>query len=168
MNKVKFDYQISKLRPSLFQFALKFTKDCNDADDLVQDTFVRAISYANLFQEGSNLKGWLYTIMRNTFINRYRKTARERDLIDIKEDLNSEQLISSATGNTCNNKFLKDDIEKALNILPKENFTAFTRYFMGFKYHEIANELKIPIGTVKTRIHQARKQLKDHLTIYKC
>lgn len=126
MDKVKFDTQISALRPSLFEFALRFTKDCNDADDLVQDTLLKAILYSNIFIEGSNIKGWLYTIMRNTFINSYRKNTREKSIIETTEELSSNQLLPTASKNTSSNKFLKEDIDKALHILPKDNFIAFT------------------------------------------
>lgn len=104
--------------------------------------------------------------MRNTFINDYRKAARRNALIDTSEDLSSYQLTKSAAQNQGENKFIMEDITKALRKLQPEYSSPFLRYFEGYKYQEIAEELGIPIGTVKTRIHMARQVLKGQLKVY--
>jgi RNA polymerase sigma factor (sigma-70 family) len=160
------NYQINDHKSALKNFAMNFTQNIDDADDLVQETMLKAIRYSKLYQEGTNLKGWLYTIMRNTFINDYRRMVKQRSIIDTTEEVNSAQLMKSATDNQANNKFISDDVNKALALLSYEYYTPFIKYFEGYKYHEIADMLNIPIGTVKTRIHVARQSLKSNLKMY--
>lgn len=166
MENMTLNHQICNQRSCLESFAMKFTNDIEDANDLVQDTIIKAIRYHHMYQQGSNLKAWLYTIMRNTFINDYRKAARRNALIDTSEDLSSYQLTKSAAQNQGENKFIMEDITKALRKLQPEYSSPFLRYFEGYKYQEIAEELGIPIGTVKTRIHMARQVLKGQLKVY--
>src|SRR5215217_1665703 len=161
MENITLNTQICDHRSCLEAFAMKFT------NDLVQDTLIKAIRYHAMYKEGTNLRGWLYTIMRNTFINNYRRDTRQRSVIDTSEDLNSAQLIKSASGNQGENKFVMEDINKAMKKLQPEYSVPFLRYFEGYKYHEIAEELQIPIGTVKTRIHVARQLLKGQLKMYR-
>lgn len=167
MNNLAFNHELYNHKSSLQAYAMNFTQDLEDANDLVQDTLLKAIRYSKLFQEGSNLKGWLYTIMKNTFINSYRKNLKHISLIDTSEDLQSHQLLKSASNNQAEGRFISDDIHKALSKLDVQYYIPFMKYFEGFKYHEIAEELAIPIGTVKTRIHVARQMLKQNLTMYK-
>jgi RNA polymerase sigma-70 factor (ECF subfamily) len=145
---------------------MRFTHDNEDANDLVQDTILKAITYYNNFKEGTNIKGWLYTIMKNTFINNYRRFIKTTSFITKTDEITSNQLSYSATNNKGENKFVMDDIKAALKSLSEEYYIPFTMYFEGFKYHEIADYLDIPIGTVKTRIHVARKLLKKKLGAY--
>ncbi len=166
MNNTDFNYQLSNHQGTLKSFAYNFTKDHEDANDLVQDTLLKAINYAAQFKEGTNFKGWLYTIMRNTFINNYRRTARTHSIISVNEEIPSSQLQYSATNNASDGKFVMQDINKALDKLQPEYATPFIKYFEGYKYHEIADMLNIPIGTVKTRIHIARQILKNNLKMY--
>lgn len=166
MNNISFNSQICGLRPQLNQFAYKFTQNADDADDLVQETLIKALRYVQLYKEGTNLKGWMFTIMKNTFINDYRSMVRKRLVVTTAEDLTSVQLSCSASSNQGEGKFVRKDIENAMGTLTAEYYIPFTKYFEGFKYHEIADELQIPIGTVKTRIHVARKILKAKLKMY--
>lgn len=166
MNSLSFDYQINNHKTSLQHFAMNFTKNSEDANDLVQDTMLKALRYSDLYREGTNLRGWLFTIMRNTFINNYRRLAKRQDIMDTTEDLSSYQLKNSASGNQGENKLMMEDIQKALGKLQPEYYVPFIKYFEGYKYHEIADELGIPIGTVKTRIHLARQVLKNNLKVY--
>ena len=166
MNNLSLDTQICAHKSSLDLFAKKFTNDLEDANDLVQDTMIKAIRYANMYKEGTNLRGWLYTIMRNTFINSYKKTSRKNSIMDTSEELSSAQLKKSASNNLGENKFMMEDINKAMKALQPEYAVPFLRYFEGYKYHEIADELRIPIGTVKTRIFMARQALKGNLKMY--
>lgn len=160
------NHQICNHRPCLESFAMKFTKNVEDANDLVQDTVIKAIRYHNLYKKGTNLRAWLYTIMRNTFINDYKRLNRKTALIVTTDDFSSYQLKTSSSTNQGVNKFIMQDINKAMEHLQPEYSLPFLRYFEGYKYHEIADELGIPVGTVKTRIHVARRVLKAKLKMY--
>jgi len=166
MKKPEFDTMVTKQADALKMYALHFTHDDEDANDLVQDTLLKAITYYNKFKEGTNLKGWLYTIMKNTFINNYRRFVKVNTLVTKSEEISSAHLALSATGNKGEGKFIMDDIRDALAELSDDYYVPFTMYFEGYKYHEIAVHLGIPIGTVKTRIHVARKLLKKSLRSY--
>ena len=165
MTALEFGYQIEGLTSTLKPYALKLTKDGTSADDLLQETVFKAYSNRDKFQDGTNLKAWMYTIMRNTFITNYQRMVRRNTFIDTTENnhfINSSgSLENNATGN-----FIRRDINSAIDNLKDMYKIPFTMYFRGFKYHEIANKLDIPIGTVKNRIHIARKELKEVLKVY--
>lgn len=165
MSSLTFNHQISDFRPALFQSALKYTNNHDDANDLVQDTFIKAIKYESKYKEGTNLYGWLFTIMKNTFINNYWSVTRRTSIIQKNVDP-SFYPVGSTSKNNCEGKFVMDDVNKALNSLDAIYKDPFLRYFEGYKYAEIAVELDIPIGTVKTRIHIARKILKGYLKMH--
>jgi len=158
--------ELGKLRNGLKFFAMSFTKNKEDADDLVQDTLLKAVRYADKFKEGTNLQGWLYMILKNTFINDYRRKFRHTNYLEESTALAADYQSNSSV-NLGYNKCISEDINKALKMLPYECSYPFIRYFEGYKYHEIAKELNIPIGTVKTRIHTARMVLKKNLKMYK-
>jgi len=166
MTKLEFNSEVIEHTQSLRVYALHFTRDHEDADDLVQDTVLKAVTYYAKFREGTNLKGWLYTIMKNTFINKYRKFVKTNHFVTKSEVISSHQLAYSATRNGGEDKFIMTDIKRALSRLSEDYYVPFSMYFEGFKYHEISEHLEIPIGTVKTRIHMARKMLKRNLLDY--
>jgi len=166
MTQIEFNNMVNSHSASLKMHALNFTKDVEDANDLVQDTMLKAIRFYNNFEEGTNFKGWLFVIMKNTFINNYRKIVKSKTLITQEEDISSVNLMYSSEKNGSISKMIVDDIDKALNHLPEAYSVPFVKYFEGFKYHEIADELGIPLGTVKTRIHVAREMLKKYLKTY--
>ena len=166
MTTIEFNTMVTRQADSLKLYALRFTHDAEDANDLVQDTILKALSYCNKFKEGTNLKGWLYTIMKNTFINKYRRFVKIGAMVIRSEDIHYSNLMYSASNNQGESKFILDDIRNALESLSDEYYVPFTMYFDGHKYHEIAEHLTIPIGTVKTRIHVARKLLKKSLNDY--
>ena len=167
MNKLEFNTLVIKQADSLRTYARNFTRDQDDANDLVQDTLLKAVTYFNNFKEGTNLKGWLYTIMKNTFINNYRRVVKTNSFITKEEEITNANLVVSATSNRGENKFVMEDINYALSTLTDDYYVPFTMYFEGYKYHEISDHLSIPIGTVKTRIHVARKTMKKTLHAYK-
>ena len=146
--------------------ALHFTKNHEDANDLIQDTLEKAITNYNKFKEGTNLKGWLYTIMKNTFINSYRVASKKSTYVIQSEHISCENLVYSSHKNAGERKFILEDIQKALSTLSDDYYIPFKMYFEGYKYREIAVHLDLPIGTVKTRIHIARKSLQDELLTY--
>jgi RNA polymerase sigma factor (sigma-70 family) len=164
---ISFENLLKEHSSVLRNFAFKFTRDTTVADDLFQDTMVKALRYFDQFKEGTNIKGWLFTIMRNTFINDYRKQVRTNALITQEEEITSSHLVQSSSVNAAEGKFAMADIQRSLARLPKCYYDPFMRYFEGYKYHEIAEELNIPIGTIKTRIHMARLILKKQLKAYK-
>jgi RNA polymerase sigma factor (sigma-70 family) len=166
MNQIEFANQASKVVPELFQYALRYTNDREDAEDLLQDTMVRAMKYHNQFEAGSNLKGWLYTILKHTFINEYRRRSKIQALIIKTDILTAVNLSTGATYNTAEGGFIMKDIAKALKAIPELYSIPFISYFEGYKYQEIAESLNLPLGTVKTRIHEARNLLKKYLLTY--
>ncbi|MBB6501534.1 RNA polymerase sigma factor [Pedobacter cryoconitis] len=166
MNSNDFNFRLYSYKDSLQSFAISFTRDVEDANDLVQDTMLKAINYSGHFKEGTNFKAWLYTIMKNTFINNYRRATKTNSIMTVTDEITSDKLHYSATVNDGDGKFVMEDIHKALAKLQPEYYTPFLKYFEGFKYHEIAVQLDIPIGTVKTRIHLARQLLKKKLKMY--
>ncbi|MFD1771075.1 sigma-70 family RNA polymerase sigma factor [Sphingobacterium suaedae] len=167
MNKLEFNTLVIQQADSLKTYARNFTRDQDDANDLVQDTLLKAVTYFKNFKDGTNLKGWLYTIMKNTFINNYRRVVKTNSFITKEEEITSANLVVSATSNVGENKFVMEDINQALSSLSEDYYVPFTMYFEGYKYHEISEYLNIPIGTVKTRIHVARKAMKKTLNAYK-
>ena len=167
MTQKEFSETIGMHASSLKSHALNFTKDPEDANDLMQETLLKATRFVSKFEDGTNIKGWLFVIMRNTFINNYKKNLKTRDRTVQEEDITSAHLHYSASTNGSVGSFAMQDISRALSMLPKKYSVPFIRYFEGYKYHEIAEEMQLPLGTVKTYIHEARIQLKKYLKQYK-
>ncbi|MEO5977592.1 MAG: RNA polymerase sigma factor [Chryseolinea sp.] len=166
MTTVEFTVQIAGMRSTLQSFTRRFTHDREDSNDLVQDTMLKALTYKEKFKEDTNLKGWLFTIMRNTFINNYRKNqrmmttssaAKEHIVLSVREEDTFKQPQESMEFK---------EIWRNLNNLKEELLTPFKMHLSGYKYHEIADHLKIPIGTVKNRIFHARKEVQKNLIGY--
>lgn len=166
MTALEFSYTINKLSGSLKPFALRLTKDLEDANDLLQETVLKAFSNRDKFTDGTNLKAWMYTIMKNTFITNYQRMVRKNTFIDTTDNLHYINSSDNITENLAYGKFAMRDIKRAIDRLDDTYKTPFMMHFRGFKYHEIAEKLDIPIGTVKNRIHIARKELKSKLKTY--
>lgn len=166
MTRKEFNTLITVQSELLKARALRFTKNREDADDLIQDTLVKAITNYTKYKPGTNLKGWLYTIMKNTFINEYRFTSKKNAFLVQSDEISCANLLYSSNKNAGERNFILEDIQNALSTLSDIYYIPFTMYFEGFKYREIAIQLNLPIGTVKTRIHIARKSLQDELLIY--
>ncbi len=167
MTTLEFSYSLGQMSTSLKPFALKLTKDNEEANDLLQETLLKAYKNREKFADGTNLKAWLYTIMKNTFITNYQRMARRGTFIDTTENLHFINSTDSRIENRAYGDFALKDINTSIEKLDSVYKTPFMMYFRGFKYHEIAERLEIPIGTVKNRIHIARKQLKDMLRTYR-
>lgn len=162
MSIINFRKEVNVATSVLRPHALRLTRDMNDADDLIQDTIFRAISNEDKFQEGTNIKAWLFTIMRNIFINNYRKKIKQNTVLDTTD--NSFVLNNAAvTYNDGERSFVMNDINKALQHISQELRVPFLMHYKGYKYNEIAEELSLPLGTVKSRIFFARKELTDIL-----
>ncbi|MBE8722522.1 RNA polymerase sigma factor [Sphingobacterium pedocola] len=167
MDRVQFNSLVLGQSNLLKDYAKNLTKNYDDANDLVQETMLKAVHYFENFKEGTNLKGWLVTIMKNTFINNYRRAVKSKSVITVEEEISSVSLRYSASNNRGENKCMLDDINYALAKLPEDLYICFIMFYEGYKYDEIAKHLAIPVGTVKTRIHIARKRLKSTLSSYK-
>lgn len=163
---MEFGYSINKMSVALKPFALRLTKDVEEANDLLQETVLKAYTNRDKFTDGTNLKAWLYTIMKNTFITNYQRMIRRNTFIDTTDNLHYINSSDNIAENLAFSSFAMKDINRAVNKLDDTYKTPFLMHFRGFKYHEIAEKLQIPIGTVKNRIHIARKELKDKLKNY--
>lgn len=159
-NQVQIHYGILK------SYAYKLTNNREDSNDLVQDTIVKALSNQDKYESNSNLKGWLFTIMKNIFINNYRRASKSKvfnDPTDNQFYLNSTKNYSRNLGES--RVFIKD-VEKAVRNLSENLRTPFEMRNSGYKYEEIAERLSIPLGTVKIRIFNARTKLSRQLEAY--
>ena len=166
MTALEFTHQVAGLRNTLQLFTRKFTADRDESLDLVQDTMMKALIYRDKFRDDVNLKGWLFTIMRNTFINNYRKHQRERTSRDRSQKLWQLDVCDPHTFTSPDSNFEYKDIWKNVDQLRDELLIPFKMHTSGYKYHEIAEQLNIPIGTVKNRIFHARKELQEKLAGY--
>ncbi len=147
-------------------FAITLTRDSEEAKDLFQETLFRALANKDKYNIGTNLKAWLYTIMRNIFINDYRKRAKQNTILDRTAN---DFFINSSNAVTTNDAVAAlnmQEINKVINNLPEIFKTPFMLHYDGFKYDEIAAMLHEPLGTVKSRIHFARKLLKAQIDHY--
>jgi len=167
MTKAEFSISIVDLSTNLKPFAINLTQDSEAADDLIQETMYRALTNQEKFREGTNLKAWLYTIMKNIFINGYRRRSKRKTIIDTTENLYFLNSASKAiTLNRSEANFMMEDITKAIAGLSEEYRVPFMLHYKGYKYQEIAEDLNLPLGTVKSRIFFARKELKGKLKVY--
>ncbi|MBC7694061.1 MAG: sigma-70 family RNA polymerase sigma factor [Burkholderiales bacterium] len=166
MKKADFAKLIIAQGLSLKKYATHFTKITEDANDLVQETLLKAITCCDKFEAGNNIKGWLFTILKNTYINNYKKQVKKNKQVTQCDGVTSSHLMYSASRNGGESKFILDDLNRALTNLPVEYGFPFSLFFEGYKYQEIADQLVLPIGTVKTRIFVARQLLKKNLKPY--
>lgn len=147
-------------------FAFTLTRDNETAKDLMQETLFRALANKDKYNVGTNIKAWMYTIMRNIFINDYRKKSRQNTMFDSTPNdflLNHNQ---TAVANAAEVSLKLKDIQAAIHDLPEIFKHPFVLYFEGYKYNEIATLLNEPLGTIKSRIHFARKLLKEQMSRY--
>lgn len=158
---------------ALYNFALRMTGDPEDANDLVQETYLKAYRFFDSFEKGTNCKAWLFRILKNSYINRYRKESKEPDKVDYDEIKEFYHTVkhSSLDSNDMQEKIfgelLDDEVARALESLP-EDFREVVQLcdIEGFTYEEIANMVDCPIGTVRSRLHRGRKILREKLLEY--
>ncbi len=159
---------------SMYNFAYRLTNDEDDANDLLQDTYMKAFRFINSFQQGTNAKAWLFRILKNSFINDYRKKSKEPSKIDYQEvetvyNSNEDAEVESTTDLRIEavQDLIGDEVATALNSLPVDFRTVIILCDIeGFTYEEMAKILDIPIGTVRSRLHRARNLLKEKLRSY--
>lgn len=166
MTQIQFNNALLGLQDKLHYYALSLTSDGERANDLLQETFLKALTYRDKFAQNTNFKAWIYTIMKNTFINDYRRNVKIKNTFD-------------GANNEFHLKFSKDkmypgpdsfyhskEISKSINSLENDYKVPFTMFLDGYKYKEIAKELELPLGTVKSRIFFTRKKLEKSLSEY--
>ena len=163
---IPFESMVQKEISSLRSLAMQLTRNIEDANDLVQDTVLKALRYQDKFSEGTNFKGWLFTIMKNSFINNYRRMVKRNTFLDATDNTYFLDIPTHKTENQGELNFIRKDLEVAIKALPTDLKVTFMLNIEGFKYHEIAEELNIPIGTVKTRIFVAKRILRKKLSVY--
>ncbi len=176
-NQAEFETDAMQYAPQLYSAAMRMARNPSDAEDLVQETFLRAYRGYGSFEAGTNLKAWLYRILTNTYINKYRKDKRrptESDLGDVEDlylykRIGSEQTADSSRSaeDRVLDGLVESDIKQAVESLP-ENFRVpvLLADLEGFSYKEIAEILDIPIGTVMSRLHRGRKALQASLATF--
>lgn len=157
------DYLVANQKP-LWQSAFYLTKNEDDASDLTQSVFLKALCNFEKFTDSTNLGGWLYTIMRNPFINQCRSADQVRISRSDKEYETAPNDLMYGTSESADSRCTMQDIEHAIDILNKEYSIPFRMYVSGYKYQEIADKMNIPLGTVKSRIFIARKKAQAYLT----
>ncbi|MDQ3048723.1 MAG: RNA polymerase sigma factor [Bacteroidota bacterium] len=163
MTAIEFNQQLINQRVPLKNFAYSLTMSSEEAQDLVQETYLKALKYREKFADATNLRAWLYTIMKNTFINTYRRSVKTRQIITQTEDLSYVKPAAGSYGPGAESLMNVKYITNAIEALDEDYKIPFVRYNDGYKYKEIADELNLPIGTVKSRIFLARKRLMDQL-----
>lgn len=166
ITQINFDKMMENELMPLRNYALSLTHNLDETKDLVQETILKAYRYKDKFQEGTNLRGWLYTILKNSFINNYRRDQKRNTFLDFTDNTYYIDLPSQKVENDAELKFIRKDLDAAVDSLPNDLKIAFTLNAEGFKYHEISEELNIPIGTIKTRIFIARRILREKLKDY--
>jgi RNA polymerase sigma-70 factor (ECF subfamily) len=162
MSTLEFNHLVANNSSQLRGFAFNYTKNWDDAEDLIQDTLYKALRYKDYFQEGTNFKGWLFTIMRNIFINGYKRKKLQQNLLEESAHnvmINGSKLKEDTISSALNHQ----EILKAVNTLSDDYRKPFQMFVDGFHYDEIAEEMGIPMGTVKSRIFHARQKLSKML-----
>jgi RNA polymerase sigma factor (sigma-70 family) len=163
MTQIEFQYKLISLQESLMRFAFNLTRDKNDAQDLVQETFFKALKYCDKFVHGTNFRGWIYSIMKNTFINNYNRSVHHMAYCDQTGQTASKNYLPGSHTDNPDSIYASKELEKLIDSLDNSFKMPFKMHHEGFKYKEIAEILDINIGTVKSRIFFTRKKLKKQL-----
>lgn len=167
MDTAKFRRELLEVQSELQRFAYKLTADREEANDLLQETSLKALDNMDKYMPDTNFKGWVYTIMRNIFINNYRKVVRDQTFVDRTDNLYHMNQSQEFDNYTTENNYDTKEIYRVVNTLPKEYRVPFMMHLSGFKYREIAERLGLPLGTVKSRIFFTRQHLQELLKDYR-
>lgn len=151
------------MQSELQRFAFKLTADKEEANDLLQDTSLKALENMDKYTPDTNFKAWLYTIMRNIFINNYRKVVREQTFVDYTDNLYNIDSTQLTKDSITENDYDRKELYRAVKSLPDSYRVPFSMFVSGFKYREIATKLSLPLGTVKSRIFFTRRILQEEL-----
>ncbi len=166
MTAIEFNNQLISLHNNLRYFANTLTASQQEADDLIQDTYLKALLNRDKFAADTNLKAWTYTIMKNTFINNYRRNVKANTIVDSTKDLYFLNISRKDNQFTPDGEISTNDIKASIERLDTEQRRPFEMHTAGYKYKEIADELNLSIGTVKSRIFFTRKKLMENLKEY--
>ena len=166
MSSKKFQTKLLSLQSNLLNFAYMFTNNRDDAYDVLQDTTLKALDNEEKYVDNVNFKGWVFTIMRNIFINNYRKVVRSATIIDQTEDLYHLNLPQDSGIDTPEGSVAVKEITEAINSFSDDYRIPFSMHVAGYKYNEIADKMGLPLGTVKSRIFFARQKLQGMLVDY--
>ncbi|MDR2475537.1 MAG: RNA polymerase sigma factor [Bacteroidales bacterium] len=166
MKKRDFEKDLVRMQENLLHFAYSLTTDREEAMDLLQDTTLKALDNKEKYIDNVNFKGWVFTIMRNIFINNYRKVVRNQTVVDQTEDLYQLNLPQDSGFETPDGAYTIQEINKAIANFSDEYKIPFSMHVAGYKYNEIAEKMNLPLGTIKSRIFFARKQLQIMLKDY--
>jgi RNA polymerase sigma-70 factor (ECF subfamily) len=161
MTTIEFDTKFNKMSTLLHSFAYNLTKNVEDAKDLFQETAFRAMTNREKFRTGTNFKAWLFTIMKNIFINNYRKKVKANTIIDSTDNMFYINSGKNAVKNGAESTMMMKELSYMIEKLDDSIRIPFIMHYKGFKYQEIADKLELPLGTVKSRIFFARKELKQ-------
>lgn len=165
--KEAFKRRLQGLQGNLLSFAYQLTTNREQAQDLLQDTTLKALDNEEKYVDNVNFKGWIFTIMRNIFINNYRQTVRKATVIDQTEDLYHLNISQDSGLDTPDGSIAIKEISKAINSFSDEYRVPFSMHVAGYKYQEIAEKMQLPLGTVKSRIFFARQRLQTMLKDYR-
>ena len=163
MNSISFKKNLLSVQEELLRFAYKLTADREEANDLLQETSLKALDNEDKYNPYTNFKGWMYTIMRNIFINNYRKIVRDQTFVDHTDNLYHLNLPQDSGFDSTEGAYDIKEIHRVVNLLPNEYRIPFAMHVSGFKYREIAEKLSLPLGTVKSRIFFTRQRLQGQL-----
>ena len=166
MSSSNFQTKLLGIQSNLLNFAYMLTSNRDDAYDLLQDTTLKVLDNEDKYVENTNFKGWVFTIMRNIFINNYRKVVRSATVIDQTEDLYHLNLPQESGFETPEGSIAAKEITDAINSFSDEYRIPFSMHVAGYKYNEIAVKMNLPLGTVKSRIFFARQRLQVMLKDY--
>lgn len=163
MNGIEFNSRLAQMSMMLNGFAYNLTQNIEDAKDLYQETAYRAITNREKFLPGTNFKAWMFTIMKNIFINNYRKRVKANTIFDATDNQYYINSTSNSTHNQGETNIMMEELTAMVDALDESIKIPFQMHHDGFKYQEIADELSLPLGTVKSRIFFARKELKEKI-----
>jgi RNA polymerase sigma-70 factor (ECF subfamily) len=166
MTQLQFRNTLVGLEDKLYYFALSLTSDPEKAQDLLQETFLKALNYSDKFKTNTNFKAWIYTIMKNTFINDYRRNVKTKSTFDTTNNDFHISLSKNVDYPAPDSEHSAKEIHKKIELLEKEFREPFKMFLNGYKYKEIAEHLNLPLGTVKSRIFFTRKKLGKMLHEY--
>lgn len=166
MNHAQFESLLLGLQTNLLNFAYSLTLNRDDAEDLLQDTTLKVLDNEDKYVEGTNFKAWIFTVMRNVFINNRRRVSRTAVVVDTSEDLYQINVPVEGADSNPDDSYSVKEISEVINRFPDDYRIPITMHLAGYQYSEIAQKLGVPVGTIKSRIFYARKRLARLLRDY--